>query len=128
ADGAVAIQDRTAVAAGNLDPLDAVERNRRKIEALKIEILKAPAIDEHQHVRLRKSTKSAQVDGITCAVRRTQQMLDLYADLLREDVRQVLRRRAFDVLRRDNAGRRAHHSAVEARKVDVDCRQGDLRA
>src|SRR4029079_5225162 len=126
ADGAVTVKNRAAVAAGDLDPLDAVERDCRKIESLEIKILKAPAIDEHQHLRLCKSTEAAQVDGVARAVRRAEQMLNLYADLLRQDVRQVLRRRAFDVLRCDDAGRRADHSAVEARPVDVDRRQGDL--
>src|SRR5215831_12664462 len=47
ANRSVAIEDSAAVAASNFDPLDAVQRYRRKIKTLKIEILETAAVDQN---------------------------------------------------------------------------------
>ena len=71
------------IAAGDLDALDAVERDRGKIEPLQIEVLKAPAVHQNEDVRLRECAKAAQIDHIVGADRAAEQVHDLHAGDLR---------------------------------------------
>ena len=63
ADRIVAVQHRAAVAAGDLDALDRIARNGRKIDAGHIDVVEPAAVDQHQGIGGRKRAETSDVDA-----------------------------------------------------------------
>ncbi len=83
---AVAVEHAAAVAARDLDVVDAFARNGAQVDALEIDIVDAPSIDQHQRIGGGGGPEAAHVDGGLCSVHAAEQTGDLDARLGREDV------------------------------------------
>ncbi len=101
-----------------------------KSKPCRIQILKAPAVHQDEDVRLREGAETAQIDHVIDASRAAEQVHDLHAGRLRQNIRQRLTRRTLDILCRDHRARSAGDAAAETRRADIDGRQldGILRA
>ncbi len=123
ADGAVAVQHRAAVAAGDFDALDAVARDRAEIDAGEIDVGQPAPVEQHQRVGDRRRAEAAQVDRGAGAVLAAGRADGLDTHLLRQHVLQRRAGRARDVLGGDDAGGGADNSGAGAARPDIDRRQ-----
>ena len=105
ADGVVAIEHRAAVAAGDLDSLDRIERDGRKIDLRHVDVVQSPSVNQDERIGGGEGSKSAEVDAGLRAVDATKQACQLHARRLGNDFRQRLRRRVGDIVSGDD-GRR----------------------
>ncbi|MCZ7642572.1 MAG: hypothetical protein M5U33_07440 [Pseudorhodoplanes sp.] len=86
-DRAVAIEHDAAVAARDLDALDALARDRGEIETDHVEVVDPAAVDQKQRVGRRRRAEAAHVDGSARAIDAAEQRLHLDAGLARQDLR-----------------------------------------
>src|SRR4029450_10734610 len=88
ADSVVAIEHRAAVAAGDLDSLDRIERDGRKIDLRHVDVVQSPSVNQDERIGGGEGSKSAEVDAGLRAVDATKQASQLHARRLGNDFRQ----------------------------------------
>jgi hypothetical protein len=99
------VEHRAAVAAGDLDALDRIERNGRQIDLRHVDIVEPATVDQDERVGGGEGAEAAQIDrSLDPVCRAAEQRCELHAGHLGQDVGQVGRRRMRDFRRGDHGG------------------------